>query len=311
MRIICSSGDPDLAIVHVAEFRNDSRYMVEFVESLSGSARREEKWVVIVSSQFGCPVVCAMCDAGDHYHGNLTKDELLAQVDFVVDKYYQDRRIPAGKFKVQFARMGEPALNLAVLEALEEMRTRYDAPGLMPCISTVAPLGAEPFFKRLLEIKNKYYPGNFQMQFSVHSTDEKRRDLLMPVRKWTLAQIAEYGERFHCAGNRKITLNFALAPQNLVDVEKVRALFDPAHFAVKLTPVNPTSRAEENGLVAQFGEYGMVILEEFRSAGYETIESIGELEENQIGSNCGQVLALWKKEQKQNRNMPRRFTLQF
>ncbi len=295
MNILCSKGDPKLAVVHVAEFRNDQKYLAEFVESLSGSASRKEKWVIIVSSQFGCPVGCAMCDAGDHFHGNLTKDELLAQIDFIIDAHYPDRRVPVKKFKVQFARMGEPMLNPAVLEALEEMRSRYEAPGLMPCISTVAPCGAEAQFERILEIKNKHYRGNFQMQFSIHSTDEKVRDLLMPARKWTLEQIAEYGKRFHGAGDRKVTLNFALTPKNPIDVEKIRAIFDSKHFAIKLTPINPTFRASENRLVAEFGEHGMQLLEKFRAAGFETIESIGELEENIIGSNCGQVLALWKK----------------
>ncbi|MHB1355216.1 MAG: radical SAM protein [Anaerolineae bacterium] len=296
MKIIASSGDPELAIVHVAELRGGSRFMIEFVESLSGSSCREEKWVVILSSQFGCPIGCAMCDAGDHFYGNLTRDELLAQVDFVVDSYYPNRVIPTGKFKVQFARMGEPSLNPAVLEAIVAMRTRYTAPGLMPCISTIAPSGTEPFFERLKEIKDLYYQGNFQMQFSIHSTDEMQRDQLMPVRKWNLAQIAAYGERFYIAGERKITLNFALTPQNLVDVGIIRAIFNPALFAIKLTPVNPTCRAKENQLVSQFNEHSLALSEKMRSAGYETIESIGELDENRIGSNCGQVLALWNKQ---------------
>jgi 23S rRNA (adenine2503-C2)-methyltransferase len=298
MKILCSKGDPKLAVIHVAQFRNDKKYMAEFVESLSGSSAKDEKWVIIVSSQFGCPIGCQFCDAGDHFHGNLTKDELLAQIDHIVDAHYPDRRVPVKKFKVQFARMGEPMLNPAVLDALEEMRKRYDAPGLMPCISTIAPIGAEAQFERILEIKNKHYRGNFQMQFSIHSTDEKARDKLMPARKWALEQIAEYGKRFHGAGDRKVTLNFALSEQNSVDVEKIRAIFDPAHFAIKLTPVNPTFRASENRLVAEFGEYGMQMREKFKKAGFETIESIGELDENKIGSNCGQVLALWKKGQK-------------
>lgn len=296
MKLLCSKGDRKLAVVHVAQFRNNEKCMAEFVESLSGSRSKDEKWVAIVSSQFGCPVGCRFCDAGDHFHGNLTKEELLAQIDSIVDAHYPDRKIPAKKFKVQFARMGEPMLNPAVLDALEEMRSRYRAPGLMPCISTIAPIGAERQFERLIEIKNKHYHGNFQMQFSIHSTDEKTRDELMPAKKWNLEKIAEYGMRFHLPGDRKVTLNFAVSEQNPVDVEKIRSVFDPAHFAIKLTPVNPTFRASKNRLVAEFGEYGTRLREEFKKAGFETIESVGDLDENSIGSNCGQVLALWKKQ---------------
>jgi 23S rRNA (adenine2503-C2)-methyltransferase len=37
------------------------------------------------------------------------------------------------------------------------------------------------------------------------------------VKKWSFAQIQEYGERFYVPGDRKITLNFALAQGMPVD----------------------------------------------------------------------------------------------
>ena len=145
MNIIASTGKEEVAIVYIAEFGEDKR--IELVESVQPPIPREEKWVLLVSSMFGCPVECIMCDAGGYYHGKLTKDELFAQIDYLVYKRFPDGRVPARQFKIQFARMGEPSLNPAVLDVLAELPQRYQAPGLMPSISTVAPCGTNRFFQ--------------------------------------------------------------------------------------------------------------------------------------------------------------------
>jgi len=106
--------------------------------------------------------------------------------------------------------MGEPALNPAVLEVLRALPRRYHAPGLLPSLSTVAPAGRNAFFDDLLAIKRELYPGDrFQLQFSVHSTDPDARRRLVPIRTWSLAEMARYGTRFHRRRERKVTLNFA------------------------------------------------------------------------------------------------------
>jgi len=199
-------------------------------------------------------------------------------------------QVPVEKFKIQFARMGEPAFNENVLDVLSELSGLYEAPGLMPSISTIAPRGTDAFFERLLEIKNRHYNGRFQLQFSIHTTDGRLRDWLMPVKKWDLGKISEYGERFHSDGNRKITLNFALAEKMPVDPSVLLGHFDPGKFLVKITPVNPTYRARENEITSHIlpGKERYGIIDALRDAGYEVILSIGELEENHIGSNCGQ-----------------------
>ncbi|MCP5104430.1 MAG: radical SAM protein, partial [bacterium] len=164
MKIIGEAGRDDIAMVYLAELGPD-RY-VEFVHSLQPPFTRAEKWVLIISTLFGCPVGCSICDAGGWYKGKMSTEEIFAQMDFLVAQYYPDRNIPVEKFKIQFARMGEPSFNPNVLEVLRQLPRRYHAPGLMPSFSTIAPNGTRDFFDRLLEIKNDYYSnGNFQMQF--------------------------------------------------------------------------------------------------------------------------------------------------
>ncbi|MBN1668023.1 MAG: hypothetical protein JW862_13090, partial [Anaerolineales bacterium] len=199
------------------------------------------------------------------------------------------------QFKIQFARMGEPAFNPAVLDLLEELPGRYDAPGFMPSLSTIAPHGTETFFERLLDIKTRLYSnGQFQFQYSVHTSDQAVRDEMIPVKKWDFARMAAYGERFYAPGDRKITLNFALAEGKPVDPDELLRYFSPDKFLIKITPLNPTYQAEQHGLKSyidpqQAGQTYSVI-ENLRAAGYQVIPAIGEVEENYIGSNCGQYV---------------------
>ena len=293
MKIIASAGRDDIAIVYIGEFEDEK--MVEFVEAVQPPKPRDEKWVLLVSTLFGCPVGCKMCDAGGYYQGKVTKEGIFDQIDFLVRKRYPDGAIPAKQFKIQFARMGEPAFNLAVLDVIDELPGRYHAPGFMPSISTIAPCGADGFFERLLVIKQeKYATGNFQFQFSLHSTDDVYRDRMMPVKKWGFAEMASYGERFYQNGDRKVTLNFALAQDAPLEAERLLEYFDPERFLIKITPLNPTYQASESGLSSYIDPMGggenTKIVRKLRDSGYQVIVSIGEVEENFIGSNCGQFI---------------------
>jgi 23S rRNA (adenine2503-C2)-methyltransferase len=293
IKVHASTGKDDIAMVYIVETSTGN--LLECVESVQPPLPREKKWVLLVSTMFGCPIGCLMCDAGGYYHGKPTKDEILAQIDFLVGKRFPDGNIPCEQFKIQFARMGEPSLNHSVLDVLNELPRRYNAPGLIPSISTVAPTGTERFFDRLVEIKRRYYlGGHFQFQVSLHTTDTELRNRFIPVKKWSFEQIGKFGERFYATGDRKISLNFALAKGMPVDPAVLLNFFDPGKFLVKITPLNPTYRARENELTSYINplcaEQKYDIVQDLQGAGYQVILSIGEREENLIGSNCGQYL---------------------
>ena len=301
MNVFAVTGTPDVAEVFMADM-GEGR-MIEFVEALQPPYSRDERWVLMVSTLYGCPVKCLICDAGGSYRGKPTADEILKQIDHMVYRWYPGGRVPAGKFKIQFARMGEPAFNLAVLEVLERLPKRYNAPGLMPSISTIAPHGTDLFFEGLLDIKNRLYSNRrFQFQYSIHTTDVALRDKLIPVRKWSFDQMAAYGERFYQPGDRKITLNFALAAGMPVEPEALLHYFDPERYLVKITPVNPTCHAVQNGLSTHIDphrpESGHAVAQSLTAVGYDVIVSIGEVKENEIGSNCGQYVLKYMESQK-------------
>ena len=284
------AGDEKIAMVYVAETAGGR--MIEFVESVQPPLPIEKKWVLIISTLHGCPSACRFCDAGRAFSGKVSSQDMLAQVDYMIRRRYPDLKIPAEKFKIQFSRMGEPSFNDDVLDTLEQLPLIYDAPGLIPALSTIAPAGTEAFFERLLEIKKRLYSDRFQLQFSIHSTDTEKRDWLIPVRKQDFSQMAEYGDRFYDEGSRKISLNFALAEGMPVEASVLLQHFSPERYIIKITPVNPTCVAEKNRLESQIipEKNSYDVTEQLEAAGYEVILSIGELEENHIGSNCGQYL---------------------
>jgi 23S rRNA (adenine2503-C2)-methyltransferase len=293
VNVIASTGSEDVAMVYVVDMGENR--LIECVESIQPPIPREEKWVLLVSTMFGCPIGCSMCDAGGHYQGKPTTEQILEQIDFLVRKRYPDGLIPARQFKIQFARMGEPTLNPAVLDVLDQLPDRYQAPGLMPSISTVAPKGCDAFLERLMGIKhNRFSGGHFQFQFSIHTTDEALRDQIIPVKKWSFEQMKAYGDRFFTPGDRKITLNFALAQDMPVEPQILLDHFDPEKFLIKITPLNPTYQAMENNLSSYIdpnvSDNGYEIVDALKKAGYQVIVSIGEVEENLIGSNCGQYI---------------------
>jgi 23S rRNA (adenine2503-C2)-methyltransferase len=292
--MIGKNGRKDLANVYLAEIKNG--LMVEFVDScdpLVGG--RDKKWVIVVSSQFGCPVGCLMCDAGGNFKGNLDRGQIIGQIKRVFEESPELDPRKCGKLKIQFARMGEPALNDAVIDAIHWLAEEY--PGAMPCIATMAPAGRGQWFESLLNASQRF--SDIQLQFSMNTTDPEMREQLIPYPKMSWPQVADLGKRFYRPGRRKPSLNFALSPGIPVEADRITDYFDPEYFAIKLTPLNPTATAGENLLecVNSFERAKLLVAEkakEFSVLGYQVIESIGNMEENEIGSNCGQMVRKYK-----------------
>jgi 23S rRNA (adenine2503-C2)-methyltransferase len=293
LRLVASTGNPELAMVHVAE--DDRGRRLEFVDSIQPPRTRDEKWVVIVSTMYGCPVGCQMCDAGGDYQGKVSTEEMLWQVRSAVGERFGNGGPRTDMLKVQFARMGDPALNDAVLDALVGLRSEFNGTNVVASVSTVAPVISRDFLAKLRRVKDEHYPGGrFQLQFSIHSTDPDVRGRLCPIKTLSFEEMAAIGTAFRTEGDKRVTLNFCLIDGIPIDPTVVREHFDPEHFLIKLTPLNPTSRAESAGLVSLIGkgreEEAKRYIEAFQAQGFDVLLSIGEYEENQIGSNCGQYL---------------------
>src|SRR3990167_5894736 len=104
MLVTHTKGNDQLATVFVGQINHRN---FEFAESFQPPLSSKEKWVLIVSCLYGCPVKCLMCDAGKFYNGRLSKEEILEQIDYLISKRFPSRVVPVKKFKIQFTRMGD------------------------------------------------------------------------------------------------------------------------------------------------------------------------------------------------------------
>jgi 23S rRNA (adenine2503-C2)-methyltransferase len=228
--------------------------------------------------------------------------EILEQIRFILadNPGLDASRHP--KLKIHFARMGEPSLNPGTLEALLLLAWELPYPGILPSLSTVAPKSPSVtlFFEELAAIKERHFSGGrFQLQFSLHATDEEKRRRIVPIRKWSLEDVARYGERFWRQGDRRITLNFAPARGEVLEAGLLGRLFDPGKFLVKLTPVNPTRRAKAHGADFPWTEAPEPFLSwarELEGRGFKVILSPSLPEEIEAETSCGQLWSAALKE---------------
>ncbi|MBM3153340.1 MAG: radical SAM protein, partial [Chloroflexi bacterium] len=86
MNVFAIAGDAEVATVYMADMGRGR--LIEFVEALQPPYSRDERWIMMVSTLFGCPVKCQICDAGGQYQGKPDAEEILAQIDYMVRRWY-------------------------------------------------------------------------------------------------------------------------------------------------------------------------------------------------------------------------------
>lgn len=217
-----------------------------------------EKWVITLSTQFGCPMKCTFCDVPKvGYSGNATFSDLKKQF------YSAIRLFPNVKYterlNIHFARMGEPAFNPDVLDFTwwlsEAKRDIYRDLGLRvetlhPVFTTSMPR-IEKLATTLQEwcnLKNHSFKGQAGLQISINSTNEEQRQKMFGGMSLTLEEIASMVALLPFPIGRKYCLNFAFATGYEIDAKLLRSLFDPEVFMVKITPIHSNNACRENSI---------------------------------------------------------------
>ena len=287
MKVTGNKRIDGVSTVYLCE--TDDKAMLEFVgvspEIVEGRIRKK---VVILSTQAGCPVKCAICDAGYDFKRNLTKSELIYQAEYIYGiskNEFEDAEI----LKIQFARMGEPSLNHSVLDAARELNKRF--PSYIPCFATIAPAGSGLWFERLLDMRDAFR--DIQLQFSIISTNNLVRDSIIPFPKQSFEWINSFGVKFFREGKRKAVLNFPVNDEFPIDPKILSEKFSRDHFIIKLTPLNPTENVLEQRMNSEGYAQNIEALIDgislkIAKEGFDVIVSIGNMKENEAGSNCGQ-----------------------
>lgn len=197
---------------------------------------RADRWMIGVSVMSGCPVRCKFCATGQLKRWrNLTADEIVAQVHFIINKNKINPR-DAREFKINYTRMGEPFLNIEnVREAIAIISKEF--PNTHHYISTIGVTGAD----------YSWIKDNITLQFSIHAMTDERRNWLIPYKR--KAKLADLG-KVRTGSNLKTTLNLTLVDENDFDIEALKANFDNKNFFVKLSPININCVSEDNHLGA-------------------------------------------------------------
>lgn len=196
---------------------------------------RAERWMVGVSCMSGCPVRCKFCATGQlKKFRNLTSEEILEQIKFVLDRNSLSNEHTTKEFKINYTRMGEPFLNIDAVKNTVDFINQI-IPNTHHYISTIGIKGSD----------FSWISDNITLQISLHSLDEARRDELIPFHnKMTIEELGQ----IRTNSNQKTTINLTLVDDKDFDINKLKEYFDPKYFFIKLSPINTNVISNKNNL---------------------------------------------------------------
>lgn len=264
-----------------------------------------EKWVITVSTQYGCPMKCTFCDVPNvPFRGNVSVDDLRKQMYSAIGLFpgvhYTER------LNLHFARMGDPIFNEHVFDfaewAYRNKRQIAKDTGLNievfhPVLTTSLPKKFKHLEERILrwcDIKNNLYNGQAGFQFSINSTDEDQRNEMFGNQQISLEQLSAIADKMPDPVSRKYCLNFAYSTDFVIDAEKVRRLFDPNKFMCKITPIHNNNACRENEIVTvggydSFHPYSKPE-RDLKQAGFDVLVFVPSLDEEDGLVTCGNAI---------------------
>lgn len=262
----------------------------------------EDKMVVTISTQKGCPMRCQFCDCPKvGYHGNASVEDLRFQVAHAIRSSGCKH---TKRFNLHLARMGEPTFNAQnIMQFLgcdlrRIVSNTIVADTIHPVFTTMLPRSMKsdlPYIlKDVCNLKNNSYSGEAGLQLSINSTNEEQRKTLFRGCSLSLEEISDIAERLPMPVGRKYTLNFPVTGQTILDPVELSGLFDKEKFIVKITPIHETNEAKEFNLQTQMGYYKYDVYRQFEhpllEAGWDVIVFIPSIEEDEDRITCGNAL---------------------
>lgn len=264
----------------------------------------QEKWVITISSQYGCSMACTFCDVPKVGAGlNATFKDLINQVDIAIGMHPEIEHTK--RLNLHYARMGEPTWNFNVIHSAYWLASRMQGKrwGFHPVVSTMMPRNNKRLFDFLdewIDLKNNL-DGDAGLQISINTTDALQRQKTMPL----AMDIRDISDMFYDiltkkekVKGRKITLNFALT-DDIIDAEYLATLFTPKHFICKITPMHKTKACIQRGILTDDGYDSYYpykdVEKDLKATGFDVIVFIPSKEEDESRITCGNAILADKK----------------
>lgn len=260
-----------------------------------------EKWVITISTQYGCSMGCKFCDVPKVGAGrNATLNDLNLQILTAIRQHPEVTHTK--RLNIHYARMGEPTWNYDVIDnalLLHDLVRPYIGDSLIhPVVSTMMPknnslLGG--FLARWTQnVKNDAFNGDAGLQFSINTTDDKQREYLFSGNSLDLRKISLIGKALPMPKGRKYALNFALADDSIIDGKRLRELFHPEKFMCKITPLHRTASCEQNHIATTDG-YDLftpykAVEEDLKANGFDVIVFVPSYDEDNGLITCGNAI---------------------
>lgn len=254
-----------------------------------------DKWVITISTQYGCSMGCQFCDVPSVGPGKNCTVHDMQQMVLEGLKCHSDVTY-SNRLNIHYARMGEPTFNPHVLDHAKWMKEHLDPEfNVHPVLTTMMPSKNE-WLKTMIHawvrIKNRVYHGNAGLQLSINSTDEAERRKIFSGNALSLLDISRLMEGTIPVG-RKFVLNFPVCDWT-IDADVLRIYFDPERFIVKLTPMHETATAHRFGHET-VGDYVdpksyQHVAASLRAVGFEVLVFIASRDEDHGMITCGNAV---------------------
>ena len=261
----------------------------------------EEKWVVTLSTQYGCNSACTFCDVPKVGKGiNATYNDMKGQIESALSLHPEVTGTK--RLNVHYARMGEPSWNPDVLRLTYDLhkiaRPHIGNSLIHPVFTTMCPNRNRLLFSMLQEwtndIKNDLFRGDAGLQLSINSTSDEQREEMFNGNALSLKEISDIVRDLPMPRGRKYALNFALADNYEVDAQKLRNLFSPDKCMVKITPLHMTHSCVENGIKTSDGYTSFVPYQKAEKdlidAGFDVLIFIPSSDEDEGRITCGNAI---------------------
>ena len=247
-----------------------------------------KRTVICCSVMSGCPVGCKFCGTGSKFIRNLTAEEIVEQINIVLkDKnLIDDINEKCEKLQFMFMSMGEPMLNWDEVEkAIIQLNQKFSNAQLL--FSTIG-CDDEKTFSKIIRLSKKI--DKIGLQFSIHKSNDKERNILIPFKKkMNLQKIRDAGMIWWRETGRHPFLNYCVDGTNNTakNFEELTNLFSPVVFNFTFSVV---CSPDENMKDAAFRNLDVIkrFQDKFLKKGYN-VRMFDPAGQDDIGGGCGQL----------------------